>query len=195
MKPISIMARAVLFTAVTIVAAGCGSSSGPAQSTATPPTPPTDQAVAQTAKQLLAPFHLLVQRSSVGEKPDPRGGSELSLYAQPPSDQSVALYAQRFMPLAAKVVPTLFAKYPGITWIDLCQEPAKSSGTWETVPVTRLEISRTGSGRVDWERGDLARVLALNRTRPLEVAIEWHNGIGSTPVWRTATSEALKLGG
>jgi hypothetical protein len=182
----------VLFAAVMLGAAGCGSSAAPPKAVGPPP---DARSVAQTVSALLAPFHLQVQRSSVGEKPEPQGGSELSLYAQPASAESVDVYAQRFMPLAAKVVPVLFAKYPGIQWIDLCQEPAKSSGTWETVPVTRLEISRAGSGRVDWPRGDLATVLALNETRPLELSIEWHNGIGRTSVWAAATARAIKLGG
>jgi hypothetical protein len=183
----------VLLTVVMLGAAGCGSSSAPPK--AAPVAPPAERSVAQTASALLAPLHLQVQRSSVGQKPPPQGGSELSLYAQPARTESVDVYAQRFMPLAAKVVPALFAKYPGIQWIDLCQEPARSSGTWETVPVTRLEISRVGSGRVDWARGDLATVLALNRTRPLELAIEWHNGIGATSVWAAATARSIKLGG
>jgi hypothetical protein len=184
-------ARSLLFAVVVIAGAGCGSSANVKAGIA----PLDGRSVAQSARPLLAQFSLQVQRSSVAEMPGPRGGSELNLYVRPARGESADLYASRFMPLAAAIVPTLLAKYPEIKWLDLCQEPAKSSGTWETVPVTRLEISRDGSGHVDWERRDLASVLALSRTRPLELSIEWHNGIGRTPVWSAAAARALTLDG
>jgi hypothetical protein len=160
---------------LTVAALGCGSS---VKSTKTIDVPADGAAVVQAVNPALTSFRLLVQRSSVAPHSGPRGGTEANLYLRPARTESVGVYAKRFMPLAAGVVPTVFAQYPGIDWIDLCQEPAKSSGAWETVPVTRLEISREGAGRIDWQRADLATLLALDHTRPLEVSIEWHNGVG-----------------
>lgn len=177
---------------LTVATVGCGSGSG---SSSSPAVPSGDAAVAQAAAPLLAPFGLRVQRSSIGKKPDPRGGAELSLYVQPTRTETADEYAARMMPLAAAVIPQLYAKYPGIVWLDLCQEPAKSSGTWETVPVTRLELSRSGSGRVDWKRADLAQLLALERAHQLDFSIEWHNGVGRTRVWRAAAERAKALSG
>lgn len=191
MKAAGTTARAVLFVAVTITAAGCGSGMGAPNAVK----PPDGPAVAQAAAPLLAQFALRVQRSSVGEHQGAIGGSELSLYVRPAHAQSADTYANRFMPLTAAVIPALFAKYPGIKWIDLCQEPAQASGAWGTTPVTRLEISREGSGRVDWQHGELATVLALERTKPLEFSIEWHSGVGQTSVWRAAAARALTLNG
>jgi hypothetical protein len=186
------VACTLTWSALIVTTAGCGSGSGSAD---TPAVPPSDAAVARAAAPLLAPFGLQVQRSSVGEKAAPRGGAELSLYVRPTRTESAATYARRFMALNAAVIPQLYAKYPGIDWIDLCQEPAKSSGAWETVPVTRLEISRSGSGRLDWGRKDLAQLLAFERTRPLDYSIEWHNGVGRTEVWRVASARAKTLAG
>ena len=191
-RPNRTTVRGLVLVALILSVASCGSSSPPAKSTAPAP---DDQSVAHESTSLLTPFDLVVQRSSVSEKPGALGGSELFLYAQPRRTEAAAVYAGRFTPLAAAIVPKLFATYPAITWIDLCQEPAKSSGTWETTPVTRLEISRQGSGRVDWQHADLARLLALTRTRPLEVSIEWHNGVGGTPVWSAAAARSLNLSG
>jgi hypothetical protein len=186
------IACAALVAVLAVANVGCGSGSG---SSGSPAVPPSDAAVARAAAPLLAPFGLHVQRSSMGKKPDPRGGTELNLYVQPTRTETADEYATRMMPLAAAVIPQLYAKYPGIDWIDLCQEPAKSSGTWETVPVTRLELSRSGSGRVDWKRADLAQLLALERAHQLEISIEWHNGVGGTRVWRAAAERARSLGG
>ena len=111
-------AYALLATAVAIVLTSCGSGSGSANS---PAVPPSDAAAAQAAIPLLAPFRLQVQRSSVGQRPAPLGGTELSLYVQPARTETADTYAKRMMALAAAVVPQLYAKYPGLDWIDLCQ--------------------------------------------------------------------------
>lgn len=177
---------------LTLTTVGCSATSG---SSSKPAVPISDAVVARAALPLLAPFGLKVQRSSIGEKAAPRSGTELSLYVQPPGTESVDAYATRMMPLAAAVIPELYAKYPGIDWIDLCQEPAKSSGAWETVPVTRLELTRSGARRIDWKRADLAQLLALQRIHPLEFSIEWHGGIGQTRVWRAAAERAKTLAG
>jgi hypothetical protein len=184
--------RAALAAVLTLATVGCGASSGSSRES---PVPISDAVVARAALPLLAPFGLKVQRSSIGPKAAPRGGTELSLYVQPARTESVDTYATRMMPLAAAVIPELYAKYPGIDWIDLCQEPAKSSGAWETVPVTRLELTRSGSRRVDWKRADLAQLLALQRAHPLEFSLGWHSGIGKTRVWRAATERAKTLAG
>ena len=114
---------------------------------------------------------------------------------RPTRTEAAAVYANRFTPLASSVIPALFEKYRDIDWIDLCQEPAKSSGTWETVPVTRLEVSRAGAGRVDWTRVDLAALLESNRTHPRDFSIEYHNGVGRTPVWKAAVASARTRSG
>ena len=178
--------------AFVVATMGCGSGSRSADSNAVLP---NDAAAARAAEQLIAPFGLQVQRASVGEKAEPRGGTELSVYVRPTRTETADAYANRMMALSAAVVPALYAMYPGIDWIDLCQEPAKSSGAWETVPVTRLEISRAGSGRLDWERKDLAQLLAWSAPDPLEYSIGWHNGVGQTRVWRDAAARAKALAG
>ena len=182
----------LLVVALMTAAAACGSSAGSSQTVAAPQ---DGQEVARAVVPLLTPFGLQVQRSSIEQKPEPLGGLELSLYVQPTRTEAADVYANRMVSLSAAVIPALFAKYPKLDWIDLCQEPAKSSGAWETVPVTRLEISRKGAARVDWERTDLAQLLARQRTRPLEVAIEWDNGVGRTRVWRDSAARALTLTG
>jgi hypothetical protein len=185
-------ARLLLAGTLIVAVAACGSNGGSSKSGAAPQ---DGQEVARTAVPLLAPFGLRVQRSSVEQKAGPVGGSELSLYAQPTRTEANDVYAQRMMPLTAAVIPALFAKYRSLDWIDLCQEPAKSSGAWETVPVTRLEISRTGAERVDWKHADLAQLLAAQRARPLDVSINWQQGIGRTRAWRDATARSLLLTG
>ena len=183
--------RSLLVVALTMIAVGCGSS---AKSTTADREPRDDSAVALAARPLLTSFALQIQRSSVGDRPGPLRGRELSLYVRPARTESSARYASRFTPLARSVVPVLFAKYPGIDWIDVCQEPAKSSGAWETVPVTRLEISRKGGGLVDWARADLATLLSMNAVHPLEFRIDWQSGVGRTKVWANATARARTLG-
>ncbi len=192
MASIRTTGRAALIAVLTITTVGCGGSS---RSSSEPAVPISDAVVARAALPLLAPFGLKVQRSSIGEKAGPRRGTELSLYVQPPRTESVDTYATRMMPLAAAVIPELYAKYPGIDWIDLCQEPAKSSGAWETVPLTRLELTRSGSRRIDWKRADLAQLLALQRIHPLEFSMAWDRGVGGTRVWRAATERAKTLAG
>ena len=39
----------------------------------------------------------------------------------------------------------------------------------------------------------VATVLALTHAKPLEFLLEWHNGIGRTPVWSAAAARALTL--
>ncbi|HEV7523446.1 MAG TPA: hypothetical protein VGP92_00680 [Acidimicrobiia bacterium] len=187
-------ARSLLVVALAVAGTGaaCGSNSG---ASSTDRLPRNDAAVADASIPLLVPFKVQVQRASVGNRPGARGGRELSLYVRPARTESATRYASRFAPLAIAVVPALFAKYPGIDWIDVCQEPAKSSGAWETVPVTRIEISRRGGDLVEWARADLATLLATHQAHPLELTIDWQNGVGRTKVWTDATARARTLGG
>ncbi len=192
MRRICTTTRSLLVVALVTAAAGCGSGAGSTKTAAVPHDGPE---VARAAVPLLESFGLRVQRSSIAQKADPLGGQELSLYAQPPRTETNDVYARRMMPLSAAVIPALFAKYRSLAWIDLCQEPAKSSGAWETVPVTRLLISRGGAERVDWRHADLAQLLAAQRARPLDVSVNWENGVGRTRAWRDATARSLLLTG
>ena len=63
------------------------------------------------------------------------------------------------------------------------------------MPITRLELTREGSDRVDWKRSDLAHLLALERSHPLEFSIGWDGGVGRTRVWRAAVDRAKALSG
>jgi len=168
-------------------AAACGSSSSHRSSIA------QDRATApSTIAALLAPFHLDIQRWSI----EPRAGEqptsyELSIYSRPASTQSPDIYAGRFAPLAARVIPAAFAKYPDIGWIDLCQERAGTpSSTWEPQPVTRIEISRGAARAIDWAHATVADLLTRNVTDDANVQIETHDNVARTQLWKTAAAQA-----
>jgi hypothetical protein len=144
-----------------------------------------------TILSLLRPFDLQIQRWSLNVRPDSKGVYELSVYSRPAKQQSPPTYARRFAPLAAALIPELFAKYPEVSWIDLCQEEAGSpSSSWEPLPVTRLEISRSGAAAIDWPHASTALLLARNRSDSANVQIEAHNHVTDTPEWKAAAAHS-----
>jgi hypothetical protein len=142
------------------------------------------------ARHLLEPFQLGIQRWSIEARVEAPDDYQLSLYTQPARTESVDVYAQRFAPLAAGVIPALFERYPDITWIDLCQEQAGTTGgDWEPTPVTRIQLTRAAADAVDWPHADIATLVARNRDDPRHLQIEAHFGITATPAWRAAIAK------
>ena len=173
----------IALTGVAACGTGGSHSSSIAQDRATAPS---------TIAALLAPFHLDIQRWSIearaGEKPT---SYELSIYSRPASTESPDVYAGRFAPLAARVIPAAFAKYPDIGWIDLCQERAGTpSSTWEPQPVTRIEISRGAAHAIDWSHVTAADLLTRNVTDDANVQIETHDNVARTRLWKAAAAQA-----
>ncbi|HUI48483.1 MAG TPA: hypothetical protein VL119_07285 [Acidimicrobiia bacterium] len=173
--------------------AACGSGAGAPTKSAID----LDRATAQaTISSLLGRFDLGIQRWSIDAWPNAPKVYELSIYTRPAKAEPDTAYAARFAPLAAAVIPAVLARYPEITWVDLCQEKAKTpSGVWEPTPVTRLEVSRSGSSHIDWAHVDTAALLRRNRVDATNVQIETHFDVAHIPLWQAAAARARSTGG
>jgi hypothetical protein len=182
------MRRSIGIVALVAMCAGAcgGNGSGPARSVA------EDRVTAPvTIRSLLQPFGLQIQRWSMDVRPNSDGVVEMSVYSRPTKQESPSTYGHRFAPLATAVIPELFAKYPEVSWIDLCQEEAGTpAGTWEPLPVTRLEISRNAAASIDWPHATTASLLAHNRSDSATLQIEVHNHVADTPEWKAAAAHS-----
>jgi len=142
-----------------------------------------------TLTALLDPFRLQIQRWSIDPLDAHHPQYELSIYSRPASTQTADQYAGRFAPLAAAVIPAVFAKYPDIAWVDLCQELAHTpSNDWEPEPVTRIEITRKAAAAIDWSHVTTADLLARNMADSDNVQVETHSGVAQTALWKAAAA-------
>jgi hypothetical protein len=182
------------FVVVTALGAAACSSSGDSKPVSARRR--SDAALAHDVSPWLDRLGLQMQRLSVearGGGPNPE--HELSLYVQPALVETADVYAARFAPLTAAVVPAAFEKYDDIDWIDVCQERAgTAAGVDDAVPLTRIEVSRKDAATVhDWANFDLAALLALKLRAPYRVSVVTNDGVDQTRAWRTARTRAHTL--
>lgn len=180
-----------LCLAVVTLAAACGSSSHAGTTTS-----PRDAQLVRAVTPILERLGLKLQRASFERRGDPGRTLELNVYAEPAHSESADVYASRLAPLASAVVPAMLREFPDADWVDVCQEHANTPGDVpEPLPVTRLEISRAVSEKIDWPTAKLATLLARNRASSAEVDLEVHDGVSETPTWKAAAAESRTLGG
>ena len=167
---------------------GCSSGarlSGPtttATSTSRPVAlPPRDTGALVKLVGPLLPADDEIQRVylDVGEAP---GSVLFSIYVRPKSSRSAEGYARRIAPLAKALVPVLFARYPGVRAIDLCQELPNDAATQASLPpVTRVLISRDASAAIDWSTFDLSTVRRLARGRRPQIQLQLEGDVAKAP--------------
>ena len=126
-------ARAVAVAAVAIAGGpwvmGCSSGeklttprSTPASTARPVPLPPRDTGALVKVVAPLIPADDEIQRVYLDVSDVPGGTVMLSIYVRPRGQRTADEYARRLAPLAKRLIPLLFARYPGVRAIDLCQE-------------------------------------------------------------------------
>jgi len=150
-----------------------------------------DGAVRHALEPVVARLGLQIQRLSVEKTTGLHPEYELSVYLRPSKSISPDAYAAKIAPVAQAVIPTSFAKYDDIQWVDVCQEQAGTpDGVDYAAPVTRLEVNRRDAANVDWDHLELADVLKLYRSAPNEVSLQTSGGVDRTRAWRAAAAQA-----
>lgn len=136
-----------------------GPTSAPTTTARLAPLPPRDTGALVEVVAPLIPADDEIQRVYLDVSDAPGGTVMFSIYVRPRGPRSAEGYARRLAPLAKRLIPELFARYPGVRAIDLCQElPNDFSSTDSPPPVTRVLIFRDDAASIDWSVFDLATI-------------------------------------
>lgn len=124
-------------------------------------------------------------------------GTHLALYAEPIDPAGVgwdgARYVESIMPGMAAVTPVLFAQWPELTTMDLCQEPPEAVAPGETPPIrSQVVLARADSDALDWTTATLADLLALAPSAPGSITVRVAPQLESEPAWLDAVSGASR---
>ncbi|MGH2685645.1 MAG: hypothetical protein ACRDJP_09295 [Actinomycetota bacterium] len=193
------MRRGIVAGMVCLLVAACGA---PAPRTgrtgAAPGFPPSDEAtLIRHFQPVVDAFGLEMTRASLISLDDgyerSATGTHLALYAEPRGVYPVERYLGNMAPLTGALAE-VFVRWSKLESFDICQEPV--GGTEEApIPVTRVEVTRTANAAIDWDRTDLAGLLALDLIRyeledPSGVRVEVFGGAEDHPVYLEAIEEA-----
>ena len=148
---------------VSAVAAACSSGSGGGNSDADA-LPPNDKAAIE---RVFAPaLDRLGVRLTRGALVDPKtgkpspSGKHLAVYVEPKGNYTSEDYARGTVATLRAFIPTAFERWGGLTSFDLCQEPLPATDARpEPPPVTKVDLTKAASRKVQWDDLDLARLL------------------------------------
>jgi hypothetical protein len=181
------VAVAVVAGGVSVV--GCTSGerlSAPSSSSVTTsrpvPLPPRDTGALVKLVAPLLPTGDEIQRVYLDVSGEP-GSVLFSIDVRRTSDRTPDEYAQALAPLAKRLIPVLFARYPGVDAIDLCQELPNDLGAAQESPppVTRVLLSRQASALIDWATFDLRTVRRLARGKRPEIQLQLDPDVAKAP--------------
>ena len=128
-----------------------------------------------------------IQRVYLDASGEP-GSVLFSIYVRPTSGRTPDEYARTLAPLAKRLIPVIFARYPGVDAIDLCQElPNDLSAAQDSPPpVTRVLLFRQASAQIDWATFDLRTVRRLSRGKRPSIQLQLDADVAKAPSFMAA---------
>ena len=145
------------------------------------------------------PLGLKVTRAGLfdieaGYERDDRG-EHLALYVEPIDPGGAGWdevrYIESVVPGVAASAPFIFATWPGVQTMDVCQEPPQAENPEPEPPIeTQVVLSRADSSRIDWDTAELADLLAARLQSPDTVRVAARPGLENHPLWVAAEATA-----
>ncbi len=86
-------------------------------------------------------------------------GTHLALYVAPIGERTNDEYVDGIVELAKLLLPDVFDRWPGLETFDICQEAPQDNETAYVSTITQLDLWRSASDTIDWERVELADLL------------------------------------
>ncbi|HEY4396155.1 MAG TPA: hypothetical protein VGO28_00645 [Acidimicrobiia bacterium] len=176
------------------VAAGCSSGSGAGDSANA--LPPNDKAaIERVFKPALARLGVRLTRGALIDlktaKPSATG-THLAVYVEPTGDFTPEDYARGTVKTLRAFLPETFRRWGGLKSFDLCQEPLPAADPRpEPPPVTKIELTKSASRKMRWDKLDLAGLLRdVNRLGSGALSVYAKPDVRLTSFYQDATAKA-----
>ncbi len=145
---------------------------------------------------LLEPYGLRLARAALLNTTAPYEESEtgrfLGLYVEPVGEYGAEDYVENLVPVARMMITLSFDRWPGLEFVDVCQEPPPDVDDSETPPPeTQLQVSHEAADALDWDELDLATLIAAaEEQEPPGIILRVSQRISEEPLWQEAVVEA-----
>jgi hypothetical protein len=156
--------------------------------------PPAREELTAILEPKVAPLGLRVARVALVDErtrtPAP-DGRHLALYVEPTSAWTSRQFVEAIAPLAQRLVPDVFSRWPGLVSFDVCQEPPPGvDDRPQPPPVTTLEVTKEAVAKIEWGTADLSTVLAAVIRRTPGIRLNVSQPLSHEPALKLAEARA-----
>jgi hypothetical protein len=123
-------------------------------------------------------------------------GTHLAVYVEPTGDFTPEDYARGTVRTLRAFLPAAFERWGGLNSFDVCQEPLPATDARpEPPPVTKVDLTKAASRKVQWDDLDLTRLLRdAKRLGPRALSVYAKPDVRLTGFYQDATVKANASG-